>query len=193
MKQIVIATANAHKLQEYQSLLEHLKVEIFSLRDFDIGYIEETGETFFDNAKIKALAVRKVTNSLIIADDSGLEVFALDNKPGIHSRRFSKAATDASNNKLLLEKMASKADRSARFVTAVCLIDEAGNINRFEGELHGYIHTACEGKHGFGYDPLFIPVGYTKTLAEMDQTEKNKISHRGRCLRKVLAFLEDLD
>ncbi len=193
MKQIIIATANANKLLEYQSLLEHLKVDIYSLRDFDVGYIEETGETFFENAKIKALAVQKVAKGIIIADDSGLEVAALDGKPGIHSRRFSEAGTDLSNNKKLLEVMENQADRSARFVTAVCLIDEAGNINRFEGELHGYIHTACEGEHGFGYDPLFIPVGYTKTLGELDSAEKNKISHRARCLRKVLTYLESRD
>jgi XTP/dITP diphosphohydrolase len=192
MKKIAIATRNEHKLREYQSMLEHLKFEVFSLVDFPIKDIEETGETFFENARIKAKALRKHTNIMVLADDSGLEVDALGGRPGIHSKRFSDEGTDDANNQKLLDLMSNQFDRTARFVTAVCVIDESGNTKRFEGELHGYIHTACEGEHGFGYDPLFIPVGYNKTLAELGDDVKNRISHRARCLHKVLDYLDSL-
>ena len=190
MRKIVIATHNEHKLREYQVMFEHLKFEVFSLNDFPCDAIPETEETFFDNAKLKAKAVKNETDYMVLADDSGLIVEALDGLPGVHSKRFSETETDAANNEKLLDLMRNEYDRSARFVTAVCVIDEDGTTHRFEGELHGYIHTACVGEEGFGYDPLFIPVGYTKTLAELGMDVKNKISHRARCLQKVIDYLD---
>ncbi len=190
MDQLVIATHNAHKLDEYRLLLEPLKIEVYSLADFHIDEIKETGETFAHNARLKARAVKKHTDMLVLADDSGLEVEALHGLPGVHSKRYSAAATDQANNAKLLQAMSQATNRAARFVAVVCLIDEAGEEHLFEGELHGYIHTAEAGNGGFGYDPVFIPVGHTATLAELGMATKNKLSHRARVLRKVLHFLE---
>ncbi len=190
MKKIIIATRNPDKLQEYQSMFEHLKFELFSLADFDMPDVEETADNFFDNAVLKAKAVRRVARECVLADDSGLEVNALNGLPGVKSKRFSEAGTDRANNEKLLKLMENEVERQARFVTTICLIEKNGDIKRFEGELHGYIHTACEGENGFGYDPLFIPVGYTKTLAELDSEIKNKMSHRARCFQQVVDHFE---
>lgn len=189
MKKIAVATANLGKLQEYEKMLEPLGFEVFSLRDFQIDEIEETGDTFLKNALIKAHALKRHTREMVIADDSGLEVAHLNNQPGVFSKRFSKEATDQANNALMLEKMQDAYHRDAKFVCVIVLIDKEGHMESFRGELHGYIHTALEGEEGFGYDPLFIPVGYTKTLAELGLSEKNKISHRFKALNKVIDYL----
>ncbi len=192
-RKAVIATENQGKLQEYEMLLEPLGFELFTMSDFDVAPIVETGNTFRDNALIKAKALRNVVGEMIIADDSGLEVDALGKKPGIHSKRFSDDATDESNNTLLLKRMENERDRRARFVTVIVLLDKDGSTRFFEGYLDGYIHTQREGDNGFGYDPLFIPAGYTKTLAELNTSEKNRISHRANALKKVVRFLEMQD
>ncbi len=192
MPKIMIATENKGKLKEYENLLKPLNYEVFSLFDFPGLNIVESGTTFAENALLKAKTLRKRTNELVLADDSGLEVTALNNRPGVYSKRFSKQGTDAANNQKLLEVMQSEADRSARFVTVIVLLDKNQNAHYFKGILEGYIHTKIEGEHGFGYDPLFIPAGYHQTLAELDLSVKNSISHRAKALRKVLEYLQRL-
>ncbi|MFP4286645.1 MAG: RdgB/HAM1 family non-canonical purine NTP pyrophosphatase [Candidatus Izemoplasmataceae bacterium] len=191
MKKIVVATANLGKLEEYEKMLEPLGFEVFSLRDFHMDDIEETGDTFLKNALIKAHALKRHTREMVIADDSGLEVAYLNNKPGVYSKRFSPEGTDLANNLLMLEQMKSAYHRDAKFVCVIVLIDKEGHMESFKGELHGYIHTALEGEEGFGYDPIFIPVGYTKTLAELGINEKNKMSHRSKALHKMIDYLND--
>ena len=192
MKKIVIATSNKGKLKEYESLLKPLNFEVFSLLDFNDIQIIESGSTFEENALIKAQTMSKHTREIILSDDSGLEVSALNNMPGVYSKRFSKEGSDAANNLKLLEAMQKEVDRSARFVTVIVLLDKDNQKHYFKGTLEGYIHTTQEGSNGFGYDPLFIPAGYHQTLAELDLSVKNKISHRAKALRKVIEYLEGI-
>lgn len=189
MEKIILATANKGKLKEYENLLKPLKYEVFSLFDFPDLTIIESGTTFEENALLKAKTLRKRTSEIILADDSGLEVAALNKLPGVYSKRFSKEGTDDANNHKLLEVMQTKTDRSARFVTVIVLLDKDNQEHYFKGILEGYIHTTMEGTNGFGYDPLFIPAGYHQTLAELDLSIKNKISHRAKALKQVLEYL----
>ncbi len=189
MEKIILATANKGKLKEYENLLKPLKYEVFSLFDFPDLTIIESGTTFEENALLKAKTLRKRTSEMILADDSGLEVTALNNLPGVYSKRFSKEGTDEANNRKLLDVMQSKIDRSARFITVIVLLDKNNQEHYFKGILEGYIHTTLEGENGFGYDPLFIPAGYHQTLAELDLGVKNKISHRAKALKQVLEYL----
>ncbi|TVP95208.1 MAG: RdgB/HAM1 family non-canonical purine NTP pyrophosphatase [Acholeplasmatales bacterium] len=189
-KKMVIATRNKGKLTEYEHMLQPLGFEIFSLFDFSVPDIPETGETFFENARIKALAMRQHTRELILADDSGLVVDALGGAPGVHSKRYSEAGTDDANNEKLLQELAVHHDRRARFIAVIVLVLPSGEIRAFNGELPGYIHTECVGELGFGYDPLFLPVGRTETLAELGPAVKNRLSHRARALRQLLDYLQ---
>ncbi len=190
MKKIALATHNQGKIEEIKPRLTLLGYDVFTLDDFDVKPIEETGRTFKENALIKAKALRSVTNFMVLADDSGLEVDALNNRPGVYSSRYSALGTDQANNEKLLKDMSDVLDRSATFKTVMVVIDEANKNHVFEAALHGYIHTALEGLDGFGYDPLFIPVGHNETLASLGLSVKQQISHRKKCLDKVLRFLE---
>ncbi|MFW5913657.1 MAG: RdgB/HAM1 family non-canonical purine NTP pyrophosphatase [Bacillota bacterium] len=191
MKRIVVATRNEGKLNEIRPALTQLGYEVFSLLDFDVPDIEETGRSLRENALIKARTIRKVTDYSVLADDSGLEVEALNGAPGVHSKRFSDSALDHDNNELLLKKMANKENRAAEFKTIMVLITQDDKEYAFEGTLHGYIHTVMEGEEGFGYDSVFIPVGHSKTLATLGMKVKNDISHRRRALRQVVEFLKN--
>lgn len=191
MKRIVVATRNEGKLNEIRPALTQLGYEVYSLLDYDMPDIEETGRTLRENALIKARTIRKVTDYSVLADDSGLEVEALKGAPGVHSKRFSDSARDHDNNELLLKKMANKENRAAAFKTIMVLITKDDKEYAFEGTLHGYIHTVMEGSEGFGYDSVFIPVGHSKTLATLGMKVKNEISHRRRALRQVVEFLRN--
>lgn len=193
MRKIAIASHNEGKIEEIKPRLSMLGYDVYTLKDFDFKTIEETGKTFKKNALIKARALKKVTNFMVLADDSGLEVEALGGKPGVYSARYSSLGTDQANNEKLLKDMADITDRSAAFKTVMVVIDEQNQEYLFEADLHGYIHTAQEGEHGFGYDPIFIPVGHYDTLACLGPKIKQKISHRKKCLDKVLTFLEDIN
>ena len=193
MKRIVVATMNKGKLSEIRPPLHNLGFEVYSLLDFDMPDIEETGRTLRENALIKARAVRKITDYIVLSDDSGLEVEALGGAPGVHSKRFSDSALDHDNNELLLRKMTSKENRAAAFKTIMAIIMPDDREFSFEGTLHGYIHTVMEGESGFGYDSVFIPVGHSKTLATLGMDVKNDISHRKRALRQVIRFLGNED
>ena len=194
MKNIVLATRNIYKIKEIRKILGELKVKISSALDFPgLEEIEEDKETLEGNATKKALVTSKFTNTLAIADDSGLEVDALEGRPGVYSARFAgKDATYNDNNKKLLELMAyvSPRSRTARFVCVVAIADRGKIKKIIKGTCEGIIAFEPKGKTGFGYDPLFIIPEYNKTFAELGAEIKNKISHRAKAFQKTKKFLE---
>ena len=185
MKRIVFATNNAHKLAEVKAVLG-AEYELVTLREVGITEdIPETGATLDENATIKARYVYEHTGLDCFADDTGLEVVALDGAPGVHSARYATDGHDfAANNAKLLREMEGKEDRRARFRTVISLIRN-GVEEQVEGIVEGRIATAMSGSEGFGYDPLFIPEDYDISFAEMSAEEKNAISHRGRAVEEL--------
>ena len=190
MAYIVAATGNQHKLAEYAQLLADQNIEVKSLNDFP-AYVEpeENGSSFKENAEIKAVAACKYCDVPAFADDSGLEVEALDGRPGIHSSRY--AATDAERIAKLLKEMEGKENRRARFVCVIAIAANGEIIETFEGEVTGTILESPRGENGFGYDPIFQPDGFDRSFAELTQEEKNRISHRANAYAKALEFVED--
>lgn len=191
MKQIVIATNNAHKVEEIRTALDFEGWEFLTLADIaPYPEPEEDADTFARNARIKAMAAHEASGLAALADDSGLEVDALDGKPGVFSARYSgeHGDDDANNAKVLRElEGVEDARRSARFVCALSFIDEDGSETSAFGTIEGRIAHGLSGQGGFGYDPMFLPeeFGFTKSLAEVSQEEKNAISHRGNALRAL--------
>ena len=190
MAYIVAATANAHKVDEYRKLLEGQNVELKSLLDYP-GFpgVEENGRSFIENAGIKALAACKYCDVPAFADDSGLEVEALDGRPGISSARY--APTDKERIARLLDEMKGQTNRRARFVCAIAIAINGEVIESFEGEIKGTIVDAPRGESGFGYDPVFQPDGYDQTFGEMAPELKNRISHRANAFKLAMEFVED--
>jgi XTP/dITP diphosphohydrolase len=193
MKQLVVATTNPGKLREIAHCLDGLVEQLISLADLpDVGPIIEDGATFKANALIKASTVGRFTGLPTLADDSGLEVCCLGNRPGVHSARFAgEQATDAENNEKLLQEMAGvpNAERDAAFHCAMVLWLPGEESVAFDGYLEGSILTTFQGDGGFGYDPLFLVAGCDKTLADLTIEEKNGLSHRGRALEQVRSYL----
>lgn len=162
------------------------KLHILSFREKCFSDVEETGETYLENSRKKARAISEETGLPVLSDDSGLEVSALDGAPGVHSARFAGPdSTDRENLNLLLEKLQGRSDREARFITVATLYmsSEEGYFTR--GTLEGRITREPRGNTGFGYDPVFMPNGYDRTLAQLGQPEKNRISHRRKALEKM--------
>lgn len=190
IKQIVFATNNAHKLSEVQAVLGD-RFRLVTLAECGITEeIPEDAPTLEGNALQKARYVHERTGADCFADDTGLEVDALDGAPGVHSARYATDGHDfAANNRLLLRNLADAADRSAHFRTVIALILD-GREYLFEGRVDGRIAESEAGCGGFGYDPLFVPEGFDKTFAEMGADEKNAISHRGRAVRRLVEFLQ---
>lgn len=190
MAYIVAATANLHKVDEYRKLLEGQNVELKSLLDYP-GFpgVEENGKSFIENAGIKALAACRYCDVPAFADDSGLEVEALDGRPGIYSARY--APTDKERIARLLDEMKGQTNRRARFVCAIAIAINGEVIESFEGEIKGTIVEAPRGESGFGYDPVFQPDGYDRTFGEMAPELKNRISHRANAFKLALEFVED--
>lgn len=188
---IVFATNNAHKLDEVRQVVGQ-KFEVVSLRECGITEdIPENEPTLEGNALAKARYIYARTGLDCFADDTGLEVDALGGEPGVRSARYATDGhDDEANKRLLLERMADTKSRAAQFRTAVALI-LGGEEHLFEGVVRGTISTSQQGEGGFGYDPLFVPDGYTSTFALMSAEEKNAISHRGRAVRKLAEFLKD--
>lgn len=189
MKRIVFATNNKNKLSEVRAIVGE-EFEVLSLSE--IGCYEdipEDGETFEANAFGKARYVKEKYGYDVFADDSGLEVEALGNAPGVYSARYAGEPSNSQRNieKLMCE-MKDKTDRRARFRTSIALIYEGGEY-LFEGAIEGNIIESLRGCNGFGYDPLFVPQGYDLTFAEMSSEEKNKISHRAIATQKLVAYL----
>jgi XTP/dITP diphosphohydrolase len=189
-----VATRNAHKTREIQ----HILGSGFSVRDLraypQISEIIETGTSFEENAKLKALAVSTKFPGLVVADDSGLEVDALGGAPGIHSARYAGAnATNTERIDKLLEELArvrAKNDsRRARFHCLLALARNGEVLGVFEGTVEGQITQQPRGSHGFGYDPIFVPKGFERTFGELGPAEKNQLSHRARALEKLRTFL----
>ncbi len=188
-KKLFFATTNQGKLTEAQALFKETGCKLLSLADFPklkSVVIEETGSTFSENAYLKAKAYGELSQTMTVAEDAGLEVFALDRKPGVRSARFGPTAEE--RNEKLLKLLADKTDRSAQFVSVLALYDPAsGSISFFKGTVKGKIATEARGKGGFGYDPVFVPEGYEKTFAELGLEVKNKFSHRQRAFQQLLS------
>lgn len=189
MKDLIFASNNAHKLDEIRAMLP-AGFRLLSQSDAGIDLdVDETGKTFEDNAFLKAQALYEFAGITCFADDSGLEVKALKGQPGVKSARYSGEPVNHQRNvELLLKNLEGKKDRSARFVTVICLRHNDKTMY-FEGEVKGVIADYPRGDKGFGYDPIFIPDGHDRTFAEMESEEKNAISHRKRAVEKMLEFI----
>lgn len=187
-KQLVFATNNQNKKEEIAALVG-MAYEVLSLKDIgcDID-IPETGNSFAENATLKSTYVVEHFNINCFADDSGLEVDALNNEPGIFSARYSGIKDDKINLEFLLKKMEGIQNRKARFKTVISLMMDQQNY-LFEGIIEGTLLDKPRGEKGFGYDPVFIPEGYDITFAEMEMEEKNRISHRAIATKKLITFL----
>jgi XTP/dITP diphosphohydrolase len=190
---LLVATRNRHKLKEIAAILADLKFDIVSSPDIDgLPDVVEDAATVRDNAIKKAVESARMAKMLTIADDTGLEVDALNGEPGVYSARFAGAeATYHENNKKLLDRLQGVAmdKRSARFRCVVAVADANGLVDVVEGICNGMIVDAERGGGGFGYDPLFIPDGQVKTFAELSPDVKNRISHRAKALQKAWAVL----
>lgn len=193
---LVIATRNNGKLREIRQILEDIDVEVLSIENFSgLPEIVEDGDTFSANARKKAVTIAQLTGCLALADDSGLIVDALEGKPGVLSARYAgEDATDAENNRKLLEDLAGVPPerRQGAFYCVMALCQPEGDCRTFSGKLEGEIIAIPRGNNGFGYDPLFLVPEYDKTLAELPLETKNRISHRGRALRQVANYLKQL-
>ena len=194
--ELVLASGNKGKLAEFQRLLDGLDVQIHSMKEYpEIGEIVEDGNTFAENALIKARAVCKATGKPAMADDSGLAVDALNGAPGIYSARFAgEQRSDADNNAKVLQLMetVADADRTARFFCVIAIVLPDGREYTVEGTCEGIILHALRGEGGFGYDPLFYVESMNKTFAELTMEEKNRISHRGHANRKAVEIIRGL-
>ena len=191
--QIVLATHNAHKVTELRRILADLDVDLLSADDVEIPEVEETGTTFEENALLKARAASEATGLVAIADDSGLEVDALDNAPGVRSARFAGShGDDDANLALVLDRLEGVDHRRGRFVCAAALVTPDGDEETVRGVLAGEITHGPRGTNGFGYDPIFQPVGDDRTTAEMSPEEKDAISHRGKAFRALRDVIQPL-
>jgi len=193
LKKIIFATNNTHKLEEVRFALQGL-YEVKSLKE--IGFnedIPEPYETLEENALTKSKTIFNKFNADCFSDDTGLEVDALNGAPGVYSARYAGPnCTFEDNVKKMLEEMKGKENRNARFRTVVSLIIN-GQEHYFEGIVKGRISETRSGNEGFGYDPIFIPDGYNTSFAQMSIGEKNKISHRGRAMAKLVEFLKNME
>lgn len=201
--QIIIATGNAHKVLEFEQLLAGLEVQVESAAVVGgMPAVEETGQTFAANAFLKAEALRALApaSAYVLADDSGLEVDALEGAPGVYSARYAGPnASDAENRHQLLAALAGvgagvgDAPRSARFRCVLCLLGPKGEAYYFEGSCEGSITEAERGKEGFGYDSIFMPEGYSETFGELGESVKHRLSHRANAVLALRDFLAGVD
>jgi XTP/dITP diphosphohydrolase len=191
---LVIATRNAHKTQEIREMIGD-RFEVRDVNDFpSLPAVEETGTTFLENATLKAVAISREVAGKVLSDDSGLEVDALGGAPGVWSSSYGgEEGNHPKNNARLLAQMAGKTERAARFRCTMVLAEGGKVLADFSGTVEGRILEAPYGAGGFGYDPLFAPEGHEKSFAELGASVKNALSHRGRALAKVIAWLESRD
>lgn len=192
MTKLVLASKNAGKVREFKEMFEVLPFTVLSLDGFpDIEEPEETGQTFMENAHLKACYYAKATGELCMADDSGLEVYALNGEPGVMSARYAgKHGSDKDNNILLLENMTREKNRRCRFFCALAVANPAGSILfETQGSCEGELLLEEKGLGGFGYDPLFFSLDLNKSLAEASPEEKNSVSHRSRALQKLVKIM----
>ena len=193
---MIAASSNAHKIKEIQSIMSKFGVKVVSRKEAGVPEVEseEDGETFAENSLEKAEAIMKATGKLTVADDSGLMVDYLGGAPGVYSARFAgEECDDEKNNEKLLKHLEGlpAEDRKAKFVSVITLMFPDGNTIVARGECPGRIIETPTGENGFGYDPLFVPDGLSKTFAQLSDKEKNSISHRARALEKLEEILTE--
>ncbi len=192
---LILASNNEKKLKELKEILSDMDIELLSQREAGCDFeVDETGSTFDENAYLKAVAVVMATGEASIADDSGLMVEALNGEPGVYSARYAPGGHEASDKdkyEYLLFKLRNEENRRAKFVSSICCIFPDGGILRAVGECHGEILREPRGEGGFGYDPVFMPDGYDKSMAELGTEVKNKISHRANALREFKEKLRE--
>ena len=190
--EVVIATNNKNKVYEFKSLFNFKNVTFKTLKE--IGYLKdivEDGNTFEENALIKAKTISKEFNCIAISDDSGLEVEALNNAPGIYSARYAGTHNDDDNNKLLIKNLKGIENRKARYVCAICVYYPDGKYLITKGIVNGLIIDEPKGQNGFGYDPYFYIEEFDKTFAEVSLEKKNTISHRANAIRKMKELINE--
>lgn len=198
MEEIIIATRNAGKVKEFQVLFSKYKIKVTSLLDLedDLPEVEETGNSFEENAALKAEQISSILKRPVLADDSGLMVDALNGDPGIYSARYAgEGKSDGANNKKILGEMQNipAERRMAKFVCVLAIAAPGEETVFYKGHCEGRIAFSPSGVHGFGYDPIFIPKGYQKTMAELSPEEKNQISHRRNAIQQLeVSMLEKL-
>jgi len=196
MPKLLIATNNSGKLREYEELLAGLPLELTSPAREGLSLeVEETGESFAENARLKAIAYAQASGLLTLADDSGLEVDALGGRPGVRSARYAgEGADDERRYRLLLEEMRGVPweKRTARFRCVIAIATPEGEVRTAEGTCEGIIAFEPRGEHGFGYDPVFYLPQHGKTMAELEPSAKNRISHRARAAQKAREILREL-
>lgn len=196
MKEVIIATKNAGKAKEFEHIFSQYHINVKSLLDFEeIEDIVEDGETFEENALIKARAIAKQFNQVVIADDSGLEVDALHGRPGVYSARYAgEGRDDQANIKKVLSELEGipTEQRGARFVCALALVTPEGEESVVRGTCEGQILTECLGSEGFGYDPIFYLPELEKTMAQIPKHQKNVLSHRADAFAKLQTILMNL-
>ena len=194
---LILASNNKKKLRELREILSDMNVELLSQREAGCDFeVEETGTTFAENAYLKAKAVADATGLAAVADDSGLMVEALNGEPGVYSARYAPGGHEASDKEkyeYLLSKLVNVEHRAAKFVSSICCILPDGSIIRTEGECRGEILREPAGEGGFGYDPVFMPQGYDRSMAELGTEVKNRISHRANALREFKKKLRELN
>ena len=194
MKEIIVASTNQGKIKEIKAMLKDIDIEVLSMKDVleQELEIEETGTTFKENALIKAQTIANIVNKPVLADDSGLEVDALDKQPGIYSARFLGADTSYNiKNQYIIDALKDK-ERSARFVCALALVIPGQEPILIEETMEGLINDKIEGANGFGYDPIFYFPPCQMTSAMMSMEEKNKYSHRAKALKKLYTILKEI-
>ena len=191
--EIVIATNNPNKVEEYRQMFASISnIKLFSLKDENIHIeIEENGKTFKENSLIKAEAISKFTNKFVLADDSGLEIEALDNFPGIYSARFMEGRPYKEKWAAIFEMLKNKENKNAQFHCAITFVTPTKEKYVFEGIEKGYITEKIEGENGFGYDPIFFSNSLNKTFGNATEEEKNAVSHRGKAFSQLLEFIKN--
>jgi XTP/dITP diphosphohydrolase len=195
MRKVIFATSNEGKMKEIREILKDLDIELLSLKDMGLNPdIEENGRTFEENAIIKAKAVMELTNEIVLADDSGLEVDFMNKEPGVYSARFMGEDTSYEiKNRYIIDQLkdAEEAERTARFVCVIACAIPGGEVITRRATIEGVIAKEIIGGNGFGYDPIFLVPEYGITTAQMPSELKNKISHRGKALREIKEVIKE--
>lgn len=194
LSEVVFASHNAGKIKEIKELLQPFGINVKSALDMKLPDVEETGSTFAENSLLKSQTIAELTGLPCIADDSGLCVDALNGAPGVYSARYAPNRDFDKGMEKLLAEMAQSPNKSrkAHFSCVISLAFPNGGYELFEGRVDGHIATEKQGNGGFGYDPLFIPDGFAKSFAQMSKDEKNQVSHRGRAVEKLKAYLKNM-
>lgn len=194
LSEVVFASHNAGKIKEIKELLQPFGINVKSALDMELPDVEETGSTFAENSLLKSQTIAELTGLPCIADDSGLCVDALNGAPGVYSARYAPNRDFDKGMEKLLAEMAQSPNKSrkAHFSCVISLAFPNGGYELFEGRVDGHIAMEKQGNGGFGYDPLFIPDGFAKSFAQMSKDEKNQVSHRGRAVEKLKAYLKNL-